>query len=99
MLDQAFINYSVSHGTLRTQDLIETFVDFLKAHSTEASHQDVIAEGEHIISQNVCNDDAQWFLCEELWDAMQDMAPEGCVFGSHLGDGSDFGFWQAEEEF
>lgn len=29
--------------------------------------------------------------------ASEDFAPDGFYFGSHIGDGSDFGFWEMEE--
>ena len=30
---------------------------------------------------------------EDMWDAMQEIAPEGHYFGAHVGDGADYGFW------
>lgn len=50
-------------------------------------------------------DDSEWwdsqechhFLWEELFDALNACAPDGFYFGAHPGNGSDYGFWEAEE--
>ena len=42
------------------------------------------------------SDDAGYDL-EFLTDALDAYAPQGCYFGAHPGDGSDFGFWKTED--
>lgn len=39
-----------------------------------------------------------YILNEDIWDAMQEIAPDGFFFGAHPGDGADYGFWAIEED-
>jgi len=37
-------------------------------------------------------------VLSEIFDTLNDHAPEGMYFGAHPGDGADFGFWQCEDD-
>ena len=112
---------TVSHGTLRVQDLLPAFLDTL-SQLDPPRYSKIILEldaeyqrsktpvgiasyaGGYCKGLDLCDDDAWWSsersdeLLTELFDALDDLAPEGARFGSHVGDGSDFGFWAVEED-
>jgi hypothetical protein len=103
---------SISSGTLRTPDLLNSFADTLEGlvlingdflclpenRAMRDRLNDLIGEvsdcfddsGEEVAEGK--EDDAAW-LVESLGDALNEFAPPFCSFGSHEGDGSDFGFW------
>lgn len=88
---------SVSYGTLRTEDLIETFLDFLEEHD----HPYAIGfreEYEKILKKETKEEYLEYLLNEDIWDAMQALEPDGYYFGAHPGDGADFGYWEIEED-
>lgn len=86
------------HGTHRPQDLIPAFIGALtelapeRATALTAQYPVTIADPE---ADYFLGADA---LVRELFDALEACAPEGWYFGAIEGDGSDFGFWRAEEE-
>jgi len=89
---------TVIHGTLRPQDLIRAFSEWLDYYQNGAflslienyaeTREDLVMQGD--------NDDP-WLL-DELFDAINEAIPSGFYFGAHPGDGSDFGIWENEEE-
>lgn len=87
---------SISHGTMNLEDLIPTFTDELERLDENGSYKDLIAHARGIDFSK--EDDWDWAdTTEELFDALNDFAPEGCYFGAHVGDGCDYGFWPCEE--
>lgn len=91
---------TVSHGTLREEDLVPKFLDMLGL--LDPSNRDEIAERykdviEHLRSGMEPNADDLGFLMEDLQDYLDECAPSGYRFGAHEGDGSDFGFWSTGE--
>lgn len=104
---------TVSHGTLRQQDLLRSFANKLMVmHGTEN------ASRETLDLFNAAHNSA-WYLdrfdgvdspfanmriegahhtIEALTDALDNLAPEGWYFGTLEGDASDFGFWPISVE-
>ena len=96
---------SVSHATMRPQDLIPAFLSELSERDPTAYAQMVVAPFGPVPAHAWDDDDAEWwtseeagFVLEELFDALDACAPDGYYFGAHPGDGSDYGYWPIEEE-
>lgn len=98
MLDQEWKNKSISHATMRPQDLIPRFLDFLREYAPEKYTQVIHPP---VVPSDALDEDHPWwgseeahYLLEDLFDALEEIAPEGCYFGAHPGDGSNYGFWE-----
>ena len=101
---------TVSAGTLRSQDLLESFASELEHHIARNSwtSPDEVALRDTLARVAA---DARTFLdldpdandpdsidhVDALIDALQTFAPDGHAFGAHEGDGADFGFWPVDD--
>lgn len=96
---EKMIDKSISHGTLRPQDLIPTFIEALKLIDLFGDCKAIIEEGERLVNGTRVDWDSrevQDYLAETLFDVLNSFAPIDASFSSHIGDGSDFGFWRIE---
>ena len=86
---------TISHCTMREEDLIESFIDeLIRLNNNKRTYKSIINEGKAIIKKGEYDTEyTSSFLNETLWDALNDFSPFLCYFGSSEGDGSDFGFW------
>lgn len=84
------LNQTISHGTMRPEDLIPKFLEVLEELNPKVS-ESAKRWNELAIQE------AQSQFLSELFDLLDQEAPKGFYFGSHPGDGSDYGFWQMEE--
>jgi len=83
---------SISEGTLRTEDLIVAFTEELaELDREEGTYRRLIAEANSL--KDYDTEEASMLLNEDLFDALNDYALPYTYFGTHEGDGSDFGFW------
>jgi hypothetical protein len=102
---------SISSGTLRPEDLIPSFVDALDSIKDDLSTSGIAENAITVsaiddllskIEQRMKDDnyfeteDASYDL-EALTDELNNHAPHYAYFGSHPGDGADFGFWIVED--
>lgn len=97
---------TVSHGTLRNEDLIETFCDELESLGFTEPNKQLVADAKAWLDVQASDappcfkplrdqDELGDEICGELLDALNDLAPPYTYFGSNEGDGADFGFWPA----
>lgn len=94
---------TVSWGTMRNEDLIPCFISYLRANWDELSVE--TRQGVNAIEYALDGWGAIYYEASEeaysdlawLFDALNDLAPEGYYFGAHPGDGSDYGFWEVED--
>ncbi len=108
-LGKDYVGVSVSHATLKEEHLIERFISFIEGVYNElsASQQKKFNEIKAEVNLLEREEDgdfvdaetAGYILNEDLFDLMNDIAPEGTYFGSSEGDGSDFGFWNSFDEY
>jgi hypothetical protein len=99
-LGPEFANMTISHATLRTEDIIQAILNFLATSSPENIENEVWEiEQNVIIAREQGNDEElDFILHEDAFPLMNAIAPEDNYFGAHPGDGSDIGFWQIEDE-
>jgi len=91
---------SVSSATMQVEDLIPRFVCVLRSLGHEDGKLDDIERRIETEPESYYNsDDAMYDLNEDLFDMLNEHAPPFCYFGSHPGDGADYGFWVTEELF
>jgi hypothetical protein len=89
---------TISHGTCRPQDLLDAFSSALELYGAEGEHNSLIQEAQAVLlldslGYEVADTNSAAELISEISDALNEYAPDGCYFGAHEGDGSDFGFW------
>jgi len=91
---------SISHGTMRPEDIIPIFADELARLDKAKVYSELIKEAMNIdwdyIDWNNYNDNIP-FIVDSLSEALNSFTPPYCYFGAHPGDGSDYGFWPLED--
>lgn len=98
---------TIIHGTLRECDLIPAFMDTLRdfapAHAARITDEYGAAFIERCSTDGemdytlIGEMERQAYLLDDLFEALDSIAPDGHYFGAHEGDGADYGFWSIED--
>lgn len=102
--NKSWIGVTVSEGTLRDEDLLSVFVDTINAiyDANETSpDEDLQALLDKAADLDVEDDEQRDEISDvidELTAELDKLAPEGCAFGVHEGNGALFGFWLTDRE-
>ena len=88
----------VSHGTLRSEDLVDSFAWELSHNTPDgrtrfAKLLTECEEWENETEDTDGHDETGSELVNALIDALNEYAPGFTYFGANEGDGSSFGFW------
>lgn len=100
-LPSFYNNYCISSGTLRDVDLFGIFIteihNFMAYCQLDKSTKDYIFNAIENLQAYLTNEEELSSNVELAFNILESIAPEGCYFGSHPGDGACFGFWTIEE--
>ena len=106
VLREAEMPGSISHGTMRNEDVIPRLMSVIFRNNPQKARE-IWKSSPNLLQalcDSKCGNPNNWWESEEateiscdLHDVLQDYAPEGHYFGSHPGNGSDLGFWPNED--
>ena len=108
-LGDQYIGMTLSEATMLSEDLIPSFIDFLESVAEDCEIQEDVtllsAEVDKLeLGENTGygtyykdQEEASWLLNEQIWDLLNDIAPDFTYFGAHPGDGACYGFWVSDE--
>ena len=96
------VGYVVSSGTLRDYDLLSAFASTIRTGGgtvcDDAETLLAMSEGDFDDLDDEQRETVSWLINEDLWYELSRLAPDGCYFGTHEGDGALFGFWLIGDE-
>lgn len=84
---------SISHGTLRTPDLVDSIVWELRDCRLTKVQRATVRDAQRLLSRDEPDDESLSWIYDDLCDIMDSFAPPYVRFGMSEGDGSDLGFW------
>jgi|TARA_Y100000310_G_C20698487_1_gene827448 hypothetical protein len=99
---------TVSHGTMRAEDLIPAFAveleyltdnaipnrAYVTTYDYRTANRELVNRANNLVDYE---SDTADFILEELFDALNEFAMSYFYFGAHPGDGADYGFWLNED--
>jgi hypothetical protein len=91
---------AISHGTVNPEHVAPVFYETLFKINPDRAREiyENMPNLLHFPNDLAGYHEALFEVVTSLIDALDDAAPEGYYFGHLEGDGSDFGFWEVEDE-
>lgn len=93
---------SISHGTMRTEDLLPLFARVLgtlaRKNRLSGLYRSLLRDARRIQRSGEWSSNDAICVLDELFDALDDFAPMYCRFGAHEGDCANYGFWPLDIE-
>lgn len=88
----------ISSGTMRLQDLLENFMDYIPEDRDDLYAEAVIGVAAISDGKDVDDETYEEFqgVLEEIFDALNYISPPHTSFGSHEGDGACYGWWAVD---
>ena len=90
------VDQTVIQGTLLPEDLVQAFTDEYERLGGRSSNV-ALFRSHLLLPEGEDREEELSYDLEDLFDLLNELAPGGTSFGSHPGDGSDFGFWTYNE--
>ena len=85
----------VSEGTMRSEDLIPKFLNVLKTYGKD-KYDAYVKENPEVLDLKGMDDETMGYVVDELFDKLDEIAPEGFYFAAHPDDGACYGFWEVD---
>lgn len=85
----------VSEGTMRSEDLIPKFLNVLKTYGKD-KYDAYVKENPEVLDLKGMDDETMGYVFDELFNMLDEIAPEGFYFAAHPDDGACYGFWEVD---
>jgi len=95
-LPAEYIDAEISKDTLIEKCIYDAIYDWVATHDHVIDSSAYQRIASLLVDYSV--EPSSELLFEHIFDEMNRMAPAGCYFGVHPGNGSLFGFFQLEED-
>jgi hypothetical protein len=92
-IENTYRNTVISEGTLKTESIIENIARWNGNNAQDKKTSKLICD----FYDAICDADVPGdFVLDEIFERLNNIAPDDCYFGAHEGDGALFGFWDLE---
>ncbi len=98
-LGQEFVNYTISDYTCKRDDVFDAICTFVSNNEiADEAVTDLIDEYNDVKESQIGEEFEVNLqdIYDDLWNALDNIAPKGCIFCAHEDDPTMVGFWNGE---